>query len=219
MQGSSDPNNLTFPLGSVQVLPQSNEIIAHNTERQDHIIGPNKASGFAGYFCARFDQDIAEWGIASNGNGSLFPGRSSASGEQLSAYVRFKEGVKIVNMRVGVSFISAEQARKSLEKEIPDGQTLEETARQTRQAWAEKLDRVRIEGSGITNDEKTVFYTGLFHSLQVRIPLIFPQMSQNDETYASSIHTNRARMDSTIQDTMTPCMKASRILAIPSGYS
>jgi hypothetical protein len=168
VQGSADPSNLTFPQGSIHISPSTREITGYNTERQDRIIGPNRAVRFAGYFCARFDQDVVEWGTASNGDGSVYPGQDQKSGAQVSGYARFAEGVRTVNVRVGVSFISVEQARKNLENEIPDGTTLEETAEKTRQAWAEKLDRVKIEGSGIMDDEKRVFYTGIFHTLQVR---------------------------------------------------
>ena len=167
VQGSADLTNLTFPYGSVQISSNAREVTGYNMERQDRIIGPNPATRFAGYFCARFDQDILEWGTASNGDGRIYPGRDKKNGEQVSAYVLFAEDVKTVNARVGVSFISVDQARQNLENEIPDGVTLEDTARRTRLQWAEKLDRVKIEGAGVTEDDKKVFYTGIFHSLQV----------------------------------------------------
>ena len=84
----------------------------------------------------------------------------------LSAYATFKPTLTQVNVRVAVSFISIDQARQNLEKEIPDGQSLEETARNTRSAWAEKLDRIKLVGA--TKEQKEVFYTGFFHTLQVR---------------------------------------------------
>lgn len=85
-----------------------------------------------------------EFGTASNGDGTLQPDVTQAEGTQLSGYVRFEEGTEKVNVRVGVSFISVDQARMNLEAEVPDGQSLEETARGTRQAWVEKLGRVQV---------------------------------------------------------------------------
>ena len=70
-----------------------------------------------------------------------------------------------VEVRVGVSFVSVEQARRNLEREMPDGTTLEQTARTTRAAWAEKLDRVRVWGA--SREQLVTFYTALFHTLQV----------------------------------------------------
>ena len=216
VQGSDNPNNLTYPHGSVQIFPSSNEIAGYNKERQDSIIGPNKAAKFAGYFWARLDQDIEEWGIASNGDGSIYPGHASSSGEQVSAYVRFKESVTTVNVRVGVSFISVYQARKNLEKEIPDGQTLEETARQTRQAWAEKLDRVTIEGPGITEEEKSIFYTGVFHTLQVSI-ITFEIADTQSHASGISILMSKVRTGNITRGMMILRTRASLIPGILSG--
>ncbi|KAJ7499911.1 glycoside hydrolase family 92 protein [Mycena latifolia] len=163
---TSTPTNITYPLGSVAIDPVRREITGSNSERQDWIITPTStaasASHFRGYFCARFDTAFAAWGVVQNG--SVRVGAEAAEGSLLSGYARFVEGARVVNVRVGVSFISVEQARRNLESEIPDGVQLEETARKTRTAWAEKLDRIALEGA--TEEDKEVFYTAFFHSLQ-----------------------------------------------------
>lgn len=210
--GSEDPTNVTYPLGSVLVDSSRRELTGYNKERQDFLIGPNPAPTFAGYFCVRFSEPLVEWGLASNADGQLSPRQISRNGTQLSAYVRFNETVETVDVRVGVSFISVDQARMNLDLEIPDGTTLEETARNTRQAWAEKLDRIDITGA--TADQDSVFYTAVFHSLQVctgrSVFGDYPLISR-------SILTNKARVADTIQDTMTACTTASRIRVILSG--
>ncbi|KAL0948857.1 hypothetical protein HGRIS_008977 [Hohenbuehelia grisea] len=162
--GSADPSNTTFPRGSIRLDPAAQEITGSNPERQDFIIGPisTPARGFRGYFCARFDTAFASWGTASNG--TVHENATSGDGALLSGFARFSPDTKVVNVRIGVSFISVDQARKNLDAEIADGITLEETARRTRQEWAEKLDRITLEGA--TDDEKTIFYTGFFHTLQ-----------------------------------------------------
>ena len=164
--GSSDPNNVTYPEGSVVIDPDHFEICGSNPERQDYIIAPisTPATKWSGYFCARFDQPFASWGVAQNG--SVAPDERSGAGAMLSAYAVFKPTLEQVNVRVAVSFISIDQARLNLEKEIPDGQSLQETARNARAAWAEKLDRITLVGA--TKEQKEVFYTGFFHTLQVR---------------------------------------------------
>ncbi|PSS18931.1 hypothetical protein PHLCEN_2v3147 [Hermanssonia centrifuga] len=165
VMGSADPNNLTYPHGAVDIEPVRNEITGHNKERQDFIIGPNPATKFAGYFCARFSEPVVEWGTASNSDARVVPGQRVRSGSQVSAYVRFDESIKTVEVRVGVSFISVDQARRNLDREAPDGTSLEKTAQGTREAWAEKLDRINIDGA--STDDKTTFYTAVFHTLQV----------------------------------------------------
>lgn len=163
--GSADPNNLTYPEGSIVVDPDHSEICGNNPERQDYIIAPTStpATKWSGYFCARFDQPFASWGIAQNG--SVSQNQRSGAGAMLSAYAAFKPTLARVNVRVAVSFISIDQARQNLEKEIPDGQSLEETAKNTRAAWAEKLDRIKLFGA--TKEQKEIFYTGFYHTLQV----------------------------------------------------
>lgn len=63
-------------------------------------------------------------------------------GEEIAGWARFKKGTKEVEVRIGTSFISVEQARRNLEREIPDGTSIEETAAATREAWREKLGRI-----------------------------------------------------------------------------
>lgn len=163
--GSADVSNLTFPLGSVEIDEQARQITGHNAERQDFIIGPNPALGFAGYFCARFSEPFVSWGVASNGDGQLSEGLKGGRGKQLSGYVTFDETVTVLDVRVGVSFISTQQACLNVDAEVPNGTSLEETAQKTRAAWAEKLDRIQVEGASV--EDKTIFYTAVFHTLQV----------------------------------------------------
>lgn len=161
--GTDDPTNVTFPKGAIAIDPAAREITGRNPERQDFVIGPSPAPSFAGYFCARFDLPFASYGTAQNG--TIAENATSGEGTLLSGFARFAEGTKVVNVRVGVSFISVEQARKNLDTEIPDGTTLETTAEKTRAAWAEKLDRIKVEGA--TEEENEIFYTAVFHTLQV----------------------------------------------------
>ncbi|KAG1764605.1 glycoside hydrolase family 92 protein [Suillus placidus] len=162
--GSSDPHNLTYPHGSIFINPDTREIYGSNPERQDYIIAPvsTPAKHWSGYFCARFDQPFASWGISKNN--TLFDGQTSGNGTLLSGYATFSPEVAEISIRIGVSFISVEQARKNLDMEIPDGNMLEDTATATRTAWAEKLDLIKIKGA--SKDQLQTFYTAFFHTLQ-----------------------------------------------------
>ncbi|OSD01869.1 glycoside hydrolase family 92 protein [Trametes coccinea BRFM310] len=175
VMGSDDPTNVTYPHGSIHIDPSRREITGHNPERQDFIIGPSPAPSFAGYFCVRFDVPFETFGVAQNG--SVQENVASGSGALLSGFARFAPSTKRVDVRVGVSFISVDQARKNLDTEIPDGTTLEQTAERTRSAWAEKLDRVQVEGA--SQEESEIFYTGIFHTLQ------YPYEQDEDGHYYS----------------------------------
>ncbi|KAI0260975.1 glycosyl hydrolase family 92-domain-containing protein [Gloeopeniophorella convolvens] len=162
IMGSADPTNVTYPSGSIAIDPATREITGSNPERQDFIIGPNPAEKFSGYFVARFDVPFSAFG--STQNGTTRAGERIRNGTVLGGYASFANGTKTVNMRIGVSFISIEQARRNLEREVPDGTSLEQTAKRTRGEWAEKLDRVQVEGG--SQDQLETFYTALFHTLQ-----------------------------------------------------
>ncbi|TFK70503.1 glycoside hydrolase family 92 protein [Pluteus cervinus] len=175
---TSTPTNVTYPTGTITVDPTSNQVCGYNSERQDWIIAPTSiqqnAKGFKGYFCARFDTPFSSFGLIQNG--TRIENGFSSEGALLLAYVHFDSDKQttsggigtadklVVNVRVGTSFISTEQAARNLDAEIPDGTSLEETARRTRAAWIEKLDLIKIEGA--SEVQKEVFYTGVFHSLQ-----------------------------------------------------
>ncbi|KAJ7740527.1 glycoside hydrolase family 92 protein [Mycena metata] len=163
---TSTPTNITYPSGSIAIDPARREITGSNSERQDWIITPTSIATntrhFRGYFCARFDAPFASYGVVQNGSESA--GATTGNGALLSAYARFGAGTTTVNVRIGVSFISVDQARRNIDAEIADGVALEETARQTRAAWAEKLDRITLEGA--SEADKEVFYTAFFHTLQ-----------------------------------------------------
>ena len=71
----------------------------------------------------------------------------------------FGTKAETVRMRVGISYISAEQAERNLRAEIADFD-LERLAAGARDAWNRTLSQVEVEGG--TEDERTVFYTALW---------------------------------------------------------
>ncbi|KAH9029473.1 glycosyl hydrolase family 92-domain-containing protein [Lactarius hengduanensis] len=175
VMGSSDPSNVTYPSGTIAIDPAAREITGSNPERQDFIIGPNRAEGFSGYFVARFDAPFVAFGTAQNS--TVRASETARDGTMLGGYAVFPQDIRTVDVRIGVSFISVEQARRNLEKEIPDGTTLEQTAKTTRAKWAEKLDRVQVQGG--SREQLETFYTALFHTLQ------YPYEQDEDGQYYS----------------------------------
>lgn len=173
VMGSDDPTNVTLPRGTIKINTTSQEVTGSNPERQDFIIGPNEASSFSGYVVARFDTAFSSVGVAHNTSSSAKEGEGSTEGDGslLSGYVQFPNDTTEVTVRIGVSFISIEQARANLDAEIPDGQSFEETAYNTRKAWKDKLELIKIEGA--TKENLTTFYSSFYHTLQVRSFLLW----------------------------------------------
>ncbi len=68
-----------------------------------------------------------------------------------------------VGVRVGISYVSEQNAEANLRAENPEGTTFEAVREKAHAAWNEMLNRVQTEGG--TEDERIVFYTALYHSL------------------------------------------------------
>lgn len=153
--------------GSIKIDPESQEVYGSNPQRQDYALGPYRASGFSGYFVSRFSHPFASYGVT---HGSRFEENvTTGTGEHLGAWVRFPASCSRVEVRTGVSFVSIEQARRNLDIEAPPSTSFDDAVDTLKEAWLEKIDRVQIKGVKETSpahDQRTVFYTGLFHALQ-----------------------------------------------------
>jgi predicted alpha-1,2-mannosidase len=67
-----------------------------------------------------------------------------------------------IEVRVGLSYISTEQARKNLKRESA-GHSFEQVKAQTRALWNKDLGAVQIDGGN--KRQRTIFYTALYRSL------------------------------------------------------
>jgi predicted alpha-1,2-mannosidase len=84
-------------------------------------------------------------------------------GEEISVAFQYPSKTKNIRIRYGVSFISEEQARKNLYREIRDFD-LNTLAQKGRAIWNETLSKIKVKGS--SEDDKTVFYTSLYRTYE-----------------------------------------------------
>ena len=84
-------------------------------------------------------------------------------GDDIGAFFRFdtEEGEQI-EVQMGVSFVSMENARLNLEAEQA-GKSFDDIRMEARRRWNDDLSRITVEGG--SDDDKTVFYTALYHAL------------------------------------------------------
>lgn len=73
------------------------------------------------------------------------------------------KSLTVLEFRYGVSFISVEQARKNLQREIAHWD-FEKAKRAARDAWNRKLGQIQVEGG--TPAQKRAFYTALYRSYE-----------------------------------------------------
>ncbi len=90
-------------------------------------------------------------------------GCKEKQGKHLGFYSEFKtKKSEKVYLKAGISFVSMEGARNNLETEIKDF-NFENVKANALRLWNKALDRVKIEGG--TSDQKTIFYTALYHTM------------------------------------------------------
>ncbi|MBR1732495.1 MAG: GH92 family glycosyl hydrolase [Alloprevotella sp.] len=105
----------------------------------------------------------AEWD-KDNGRYKLYTSYTGPiAGDDIGLWTDFdlEEGEQ-VEVMMGVSFNSTEEARRNLEAEQA-GKTFETLRADASQSWNDALGRILVEGG--TEDQRAVFYTALYHVL------------------------------------------------------
>ena len=118
------------------------------------------------YFAMRFDRpfewldQMAELETERDENGVL---KQELTYVPIFALV-FKD-VESVEARVSLSFVDIEGAVNNLDSEAPEARGFDPARSRAEAAWNKALGRIRIEESDA--EERTIFYTALYHSLTV----------------------------------------------------
>ncbi len=173
--------------GFAAVDQSTGEITGYNPHRMDAHLGPFKLPNFRGYFAVEFRQaprHAATYGLE-NKDASTSRG----------AYAEFRPG-EFVEVRVGTSFLSVEQARANLRHEIPDWD-FDAVRAKVHAAWVEKLSRLGVEGA--TDREKTRLYTALYHALLY--PREFSEYGRYYSAFDDRVHNGESYTAYSIWDT------------------
>jgi len=112
------------------------------------------------YFVARFSEPISQFLLALDEKPAN--GLKQIKGKNVKAALRFSgmSGNQLL-VKVGISAVDIDGARKNLISEIPDWD-FDEIHRQARQAWNKELNRIEIKSS--SEKVKRIFYTALYHA-------------------------------------------------------
>ena len=105
----------------------------------------------------------AEWD-PDNGKYKLYTkyGKEIA-GDDIGAFFSFDTAAdEQIEVELGVSFVSIENARLNLNKE-QENKNFEQVHAEARERWNDDLSRILVEGG--TQEQKTVFYTAMYHLL------------------------------------------------------
>ncbi|EHK50168.1 glycoside hydrolase family 92 protein [Trichoderma atroviride IMI 206040] len=184
--------------GHIDIDEARHEISGSNPQRHDYNLGPDRPKSFNMFFVSRFSVPFESYGVTQGGK--VIEGKTTINGKFVGGYVKFNKSVQRVEVRTGVSYISVAQARRNLDTEIPDGSSFDTTVQNAKAAWLDKLGRITVTGVNKTDsehDQRTVFYTALFHALQYPSDFSEPTTSASGGTrlfysgYTDSVHAEQ----------------------------
>ncbi len=156
--------DLTHVIGGAPEAPSHVEFV-NNYKMQ----GWKQGSTVKVYFVAEFSKPFAAFGTwdtsydMPESDEDLYPYHTHETGNAIGAFVNYvtTEGEQVV-VKVAISYVSVEGAQKNLDAEVPHWD-FEQVRYEARETWAKALSAIDIQGG--TEDQKQIFYTGLYHSL------------------------------------------------------
>lgn len=132
-------------------------------------VGPNAVEGYRVitgwaklrkvYFYAEFSEPIESINLSDGGRHEK--GADVINGRTLIAMIDFANNNKPLEIKVGISGVSCENAKENLEAETA-GKNFDMIAQEADAAWDKQLSAIEITAD---DDTKTVFYTALYHAL------------------------------------------------------
>jgi predicted alpha-1,2-mannosidase len=180
--------------GFVQIDASAREIVGYNPDRMSAELGP-PLPNFKGYFVVQFSKSFASSGTWAGER--IHSGDRQRSGHHVGAYVTFPTTRgEAVEVKIGTSFISIEQARDNLRREIP-GWDFEGVRTAGRRVWNEALGKINIQGG--SRDERVNFYTAMYHSLL--FPRTFSEYGRYYSAFDDRIHHGVSYNDYSLWDT------------------
>jgi len=128
------------------------------------IEGHRRSTGWARdqvvYFVARFSRPFARAELASNE--AVLQDASRVEGKRVKARLAFGEPGGELLVRVGISAVDVEGARRNLESEQGE-RGFEEVRRAAHAAWNRALGKIDVAGG--TDEQQEIFYSALYHAM------------------------------------------------------
>lgn len=112
------------------------------------------------YFVARFSKPFSSFDLAVND--TIAKGLNEVSGKEIKAVVNYQTSAnEKILVKVGISAVSVDGARKNLDAEIPDWD-FEGVIKAAKNSWNKELAKIEVEGG--TSEQQKIFYTSMYHA-------------------------------------------------------
>ena len=180
--------------GFVHIDQKNQEITGYNPDRMSAELGP-PLPNFKGYFVIQFRKPFKNFGTWEGS--TVNSANTEQTGRRMGAYVTFSTlANEVVEVRIGTSFISIEQARANLQKEIADW-NFERIKAEGRTVWNKALGKIVVDGAA--KEDRINFYTAMYHTLL--FPRIFSEYGRYYSAFDDRIHNGVSYNDYSLWDT------------------
>ncbi|GGH08894.1 glycoside hydrolase family 92 protein [Sphingobacterium alkalisoli] len=93
----------------------------------------------------------------------IIVGQTQLEGKHLGFFSEFETQTdEVVTLQVGISFVDMEGAEKNFKRELA-GKEFDAVKAEATSLWNQELSRIKIQGG--TEEQKTIFYTALYHTM------------------------------------------------------
>lgn len=112
---------------------------------------------------SKYEGEEAQW-MTYNGKTRMMDNTiKTVVGDSIGTYFTYKfDKEETVEVKIGVSYVSIENARENLEKETGN-KSFEAVYKETYDEWNNELSKILVEGG--SKEDNTIFYTALYHTL------------------------------------------------------
>lgn len=135
----------SFPNGNISLV-LANRIAGNLTVHEHHIVeGEEQFDGMKAYVYGVFNEPV----------------EATATRTEDKELLLLSANSSMLDFRYGISFISTDQAKRNLQREIASA-TFEQIKNAGKLRWNNTLGRITVEGG--TEEQRRVFYTALYRS-------------------------------------------------------
>ncbi|MBF4516089.1 GH92 family glycosyl hydrolase [Flavobacterium sp. ANB] len=187
-------SKFTFPKGQSNILLNLGLGLTNEEGAMVKVVSPSEIEGMRSvgsfcynspedaypvYFVAKFSKPANKFGVwkkpskyeGTEAQWMTYNGKTrmmdntikTVVGDSIGTYFTYKfDKQETVEVKIGISYVSIANARENLEKETGN-KSFEAVYKDTYKEWNEELSKILVEGG--SEDDKTIFYTALYHTL------------------------------------------------------
>jgi predicted alpha-1,2-mannosidase len=190
---STAPGNILIPISHT---------LTHTSDAEIHIVGNDTVEGsvrsqsFCGapayyttYFTLKLDRPFGTFGTFAGDtrtDSSRDAAQTGPNTPGVGAYLRFPARYQpfTVTARIGISYVDIAGARRNLAQEVGT-HSFDEVRKATEAVWDKELHKIEITGG--TEAQRTIFYTSLYHSFLM--PSVASDVDGRYLGYDNAIHS------------------------------